>query len=169
MAGESFPETHWGRDDIAPAFKPMAAFASTAVGSRCIRAMVPFDQRVLKATNGKYTLFGPISMRELLLTTTGRKTGRPRRSALSFLRDGDRLLILGSNFGDDKHPAWSSNLLADPAATAAIGGTEVPVTAELVTGDDREQGLQRFFEYPMYRAYRRRTDRELRLFALTRR
>jgi hypothetical protein len=44
----------------------------------------------------------------------------------------------------------------------------VPVTGTLLTADDRERGLRRFYEYPMYRAYRTRTDRELRLFALIR-
>ncbi len=41
-------------------------------------------------------MFGPTSMPELLLTTTGRKSGQPRLSALSYLRDGDSLLVLGS-------------------------------------------------------------------------
>lgn len=166
MAGE-FPDTHWGRDEQSPLFRPVFKFASTSLGSRVIRAIVPLDRRLLKATNGKYTLFGPISMPEMLLTTIGRKSGQRRISALSFLRDGDRLLVLGSNFGQQHHPAWSSNLLANPDATAVIGGGEVPVTATLLAGDERERGLQRFCEYPMYRAYLTRTDRHLRLFALT--
>jgi deazaflavin-dependent oxidoreductase (nitroreductase family) len=130
--------------------------------------LVPLDRRVLKATNGKYTLFGPSSMPELLLTTTGRKSGQRRTSALSYLRDGDRILVLGSNFGQQHHPAWSSNLLADPHAWVAIGGTEMAVTATLLKGEQRERALERFLAYPMYQAYRTRTDRELRLFALTR-
>jgi deazaflavin-dependent oxidoreductase (nitroreductase family) len=164
---QSFPDGHWGREVISPLFKPVFAFASTAVGSRFIRALVPLDRRVLRATKGKYTLFGPTSMPELLLTTTGRKSGQPRLSALSYLRDGDSLLVLGSNFGQQHHPAWSLNLLANPEAVVAINGTEIPVTAALVTGPERDAGLQRFLAYPMYQAYRTRTDRELRLFALT--
>jgi deazaflavin-dependent oxidoreductase (nitroreductase family) len=107
-------------------------------------------------------------MPELLLTTTGRKSGQRRTSALSYLRDGDRILVLGSNFGQQHHPAWSSNLLADRHAWVAIGGTEMPVTATLLDGPERERALDRFLAYPMYQAYRTRTDRELRLFALTR-
>ncbi|WP_194163797.1 nitroreductase family deazaflavin-dependent oxidoreductase [Mycolicibacterium sp. P1-5] len=164
---QQFPDGHWGREDISPLFKPVYAFASTALGSRFIRALVPWDRRVLRATNGKYTLFGPTSMPELLLTTTGRKSGQPRLSALSYLRDGERLLVLGSNFGQQHHPAWSLNLLANPEAVVAINGTEIPVTAALVTGPERDTGLARFLAYPMYQAYRTRTDRELRLFALT--
>ncbi len=164
---QSFPDGHWGREDISPLFKPVFALASTAAGSRFIRALVPLDRRVLRATKGKYTLFGPTSMPELLLTTTGRKSGQPRLSALSYLRDGDSLLVLGSNFGQQHHPAWTLNLLANPEATVAINGTEIPVTAALVTGPERDAALARFLAYPMYQAYRTRTDRELRLFALT--
>lgn len=171
MAGMSapFPDGHWGKEDISPLFRPVYAFASTALGSRVIKAFVPLDRRVLKATKGKYTLFGPTSMPELLLTTTGRKSGQPRVSALSYLRDGDRLLILGSNFGQQHHPAWSMNLIADPNAVVAINGIEIPVTATLLSGAEGEPGLQRFLAYPMYQSYRTRTDRDLRLFALTRR
>jgi deazaflavin-dependent oxidoreductase (nitroreductase family) len=164
---QTFPEGHWGREDISPLFKPAYAFASTALGSRVIKALVPLDRRVLRATKGKYTLFGPTSMPELLLTTTGRKSGQQRVSALSYLRDGDRLLILGSNFGEQRHPAWSLNLLADPQAVVAINGIDIPVTATLLSGPEAEPGLQRFLAYPMYQSYRTRTDRELRLFAPT--
>jgi deazaflavin-dependent oxidoreductase (nitroreductase family) len=169
MAGmpHTFPDGHWGREDISPLFRPFLAVASSSLGSRFIRLLVPLDRRVLHATNGKYTLFGPTSLPELLLTTTGRKSGQPRMSALSYLRDGERLLVLGSNFGQRHHPAWSANLLAEPEAVVAINGVEIPVTATLLTGAEREAGLQRFLAYPMYQSYRTRTDRELRLFALT--
>jgi deazaflavin-dependent oxidoreductase (nitroreductase family) len=169
MSDNGFPEAHWGRDELSPVFRPVFAFASTSIGSRVIRALVPLDNRVLRASKGKYTLFGPTSMPELLLTTIGRKSGQRRETALSFIRDGDRLLVLGSNFGQQRHPAWSSNLVANPDAWAAISGEQVPVSAELLEGADRDHGLRLFLEYPMYRAYGARTDRELRLFALTRR
>jgi deazaflavin-dependent oxidoreductase (nitroreductase family) len=90
-------------------------------------------------------------------------------AALSYLRDGDRLLVLGSNFGQQHHPAWSANLLADPEAVVAISGTEIPLTATLLTGPERDGALQGFLTYPMYTSYRTRTDRELRVFALARR
>lgn len=171
MAGmpDAFPEAHWGREDISPLFRPVYAFASSSLASRFIRRLVPLDQRVMAATKGKYSMFGPTSLPELLLTTTGRKSGQQRTSALSYLREGNRLLVLGSNFGQQHHPGWSSNLLAEPDATVAISGAEIPVTAALLSGEERERGIQRFLAYPMYQAYRTRTDRELRLFALTRR
>ena len=166
---DAFPDSHWGREDLSPLFRPVYALASSTLGSRFIRLLVPLDQRVMRATRGKYSMFGPTSLPELLLTTTGRKSGLQRTSALSYLRDGDRLLVLGSNFGQRHHPGWSSNLIAEPEATVALGGTEIPVTATLLTGAERERGLQRFLAYPMYQSFRTRTDRELRVFALSRR
>ena len=154
---------------MSPAFGPAYAFASSRPGSRLLRMLAPLDRRILQATKGKYTLFGPTTLPTLLLTTTGRKSGQPRASALNFLRYGDRLLILGSNWGQQHHPGWSSNLMANPIATVAIGGSEIDVTADALSGPDREEALQRFFAYPMYRAYRERTGRELRVFALSRR
>lgn len=163
----SFPESHWGSETMSPAFGPAYAFASSRPGSRLLRTLAPLDRRILAATKGKYTLFGPTTLPTLLLTTTGRKSGQPRASALNFLRDGDRLLILGSNWGQQQHPGWSSNLIANPQATCAIGGTEIDVTAHPLSGTDREDALRKFFAYPMYRSYRKRTDRELRVFALS--
>lgn len=154
---------------MSPLFAPAYAFASSRPGSRLLRALAPLDRRILQATKGKYTLFGPTTLPTLLLTTTGRKSGQSRACALNYLRDGDRLLILGSNWGQQHHPAWSSNLLANPHATVAIGGSEIDVTASALRGPDREQAFQRFLDYPMYRSYRNRTERELRLFALSRR
>ena len=152
---------------MSPAFGPAYAFASSRPGSRLLRTLAPLDRRVLAATKGKYTLFGPTTLPTLLLTTIGRKSGQRRASALNFLRDGDRLLILGSNWGQQHHPGWSSNLMANPEATVAIGGSEIEVAAHALSGPDREEALQRFLAYPMYRSYRKRTDRELRVFALS--
>jgi deazaflavin-dependent oxidoreductase (nitroreductase family) len=166
---DAFPEPHWGSEQLSPRFGPAYRFASSPLGSRFIRLFVPLDRRILAATRGRYTLFGPTTLPTLLLTTTGRTSGLARQSPLNFLRDGDRLLVLGSNFGQQRHPGWSSNLLAHPEATVAIAGAEIPVTATLLSGDEREQALGLFLRYPMYRSYLDRTERDLRVFALSRR
>lgn len=161
-----FPTPQWGREGVSPLFKPVYALASTTAGSWFIRRLVPLDRRVMTRTDGRFTLFGPTSLPALLLETTGRKSGQPRTTPLSYLRDGDRLLLLGSNFGQETHPAWTANLLAHPEATVAIAGERIPVTATLLADAERERALDKFFEYPMYRAYRLRTNRTLRVFAL---
>jgi hypothetical protein len=63
---------------------------------------------------------------------------------------------------EQHHPAWSLKLIADPQAVVAINGTDIPVTATLLSGPEAEPGLQRFLAYPMYQSYRTRTDREPR-------
>src|SRR4051812_48841240 len=65
----------------------------------------------------------------LLLTTTGRKSGEARSTPVLYLQDGDRLVVVASNFGREHHPAWSANLLADPRATVRIRDRERSVVA----------------------------------------
>jgi deazaflavin-dependent oxidoreductase (nitroreductase family) len=140
------------------------------VGSWVIRKLTPLDHRVLRRSRGRYTLLGPIGLPLLLLSTTGRKTRRRRETPLLYMRDGDRLFIIGSNFGRSHHPSWSSNLLADPEAWVTMAGKEVPVTATQVTGDEYDRMWEMFADnMNVYQAYRSRTDRELRVFALTQR
>ncbi|WKG01623.1 nitroreductase family deazaflavin-dependent oxidoreductase [Mycolicibacterium sp. HK-90] len=169
MPETTFPHGKWGRDDVSPLFKPVFSFAASPLGSMVIRAIVPLDRRVVHRTKGRLSLFGPLSMPELLLTTTGRKSGQPRTSVLSYVHEGDRLLVMGSNFGQQHHPSWSTNLVADPQASISMAGQDIPVNATLLTDGERDAALQRFLAYPMYRAYQTRTDRDLRVFALTRR
>jgi hypothetical protein len=76
---------------------------------------------------------------------------------------------LAMSASDAGRPQPHARHHAHPDATVAIGGTEIAVTATELAGQDRDAALQRFLGYPMYRAYRGRTNRELRLFALSRR
>jgi deazaflavin-dependent oxidoreductase (nitroreductase family) len=83
------------------------------------------------------------------------------------VRDPGRLYVVGSNFGQQQHPAWSSNLLADPRATVTIGGQDVGVRATLLDGPQRELVWARFVDLAgTYDVYRSRTQRDIRLFAL---
>ncbi|WP_232816955.1 nitroreductase/quinone reductase family protein [Rhodococcus sp. H-CA8f] len=106
----------------------------------------------------------------LLLTTTGRKTGQPRTTPLTYMRDADRLFLVGRNFGRPDHPAWSENLLANREARVTIGGVEIPVNTTLLTGPEAESVFEQFVEFnPTYAVYKTRTARDLRVFALERR
>ena len=82
----------------------------------------------------------------LLLTTTG-KVGQRRQTPLMYEREGDRLFLIGSNFGQSMHPAWSSNLLADPNAWVTMGGKEIPVVATQLTGTEYDRVRTKFAEY----------------------
>ena len=57
----------------------------------------------------------------LLLTTKGRRTGEPRRTALIYGRDGDRYVVVASKGGSPKHPLWYLNLVADPHVRIQVG------------------------------------------------
>lgn len=169
MTDKGFPDARWGSDS-SPLRGVVDAFAATALGSRCIRALVPLDRRILSRTRGRYTVLGPFGLQVLVLTTVGRKSGQRRQSPLIYTRDGNRLYLFGSNFGQSAHPAWSGNLLANPDAWVAMGGVEIPVRATLLSGEQYDHACDLFMKHlKAYPAYRSRTDREIRVFALERR
>ncbi|MFE1595414.1 nitroreductase/quinone reductase family protein [Nocardia sp. NPDC058705] len=163
-----FPDRQWG-SRTNPLSRAANRFAATKPGSWLIRTLTPLDRAVLERTDAKYTVLGPIGAPVVLLTTTGRKSGLPRTQPLLYVHDGDTLYVIGSNFGQASHPAWTSNLLADPAATVAIAGERIPVTATPVPAADKEEIFARFVDITgAYTAYRDRTTRDLRIFALRR-
>ncbi|QVI22622.1 nitroreductase family deazaflavin-dependent oxidoreductase [Nocardia tengchongensis] len=166
---EQFPERIWGsRTNLLS--RLASPFAATKLGSLVIRKLTPLDRRMLERTGGKYTVLGPIGAPVILLTTIGRKSGAPRTTPLLYVHDGATLYVIGSNFGQAHHPAWTANLLANPAAEVAIAGQHLPVTATLVADEQHKQAIFERFEETTeaYTAYRNRTARDLRIFALTR-
>jgi deazaflavin-dependent oxidoreductase (nitroreductase family) len=145
----------------------MIRFASTHFGSWVIRTLTPLDRYVIARTNGRYTALGPLGAPIMLLTTTGAESGQARTTPLLFARDGDDILVAGSNFGQQHHPAWSKNLIVHPDATATVGGKAVPVTADLLEGDEARAGFEKMIEVvPVYAEYRNRTNRAIRVFRL---
>lgn len=169
MTQAPFPEARWGRSD-SRLVAVLNRFASTQLGSRFIKAATPLDRRLLQRTKGKYTLLGPIGDPPLLLTTTGAKSGLQRTVPLLYVRDGARLLVIGSNFGQAHHPTWTANLRAHPDAVVAIGGSEIPVRGIELAGEERTRAVELFVRMAsVYSEYLRRTDREIRVFALERR
>lgn len=163
-----FPDRQWGsRTSLVS--RAANRFAATKPGSWLIRTATPLDRALLERTDAKYTVLGPIGAPVILLTTTGRKSGVARTQPLLYVHDGDTLYVVGSNFGQAHHPAWTANLLANPSATVAIAGERIPVTAALVPDAEKEAVFARFVEITgAYAAYRDRTTRDLRIFALRR-
>ncbi|MEV0295711.1 nitroreductase/quinone reductase family protein [Nocardia sp. NPDC050710] len=165
---EQFPDRQWGsRTNILS--RAANRFAATKPGSWFIRTITPLDRALLERTDAKFTVLGPIGAPVILLTSIGRKSGRPRTQPLLYVHDGDTLYIIGSNFGQEHHPAWTANLLANPSATVAIAGERIPVTATPIPATDKDAIFTRFVDITgAYAAYRDRTTRDLRIFALTR-
>jgi len=103
---------------------------------------------------------GRIQAPVLLLTTTGRKTGRPRTTPLLYLDQESGWAVIGSYGGDPRHPQWWLNLKADPNAVVQIKSAKVPVRAKEAHGEERERLWQRFVAmFPGYLRYERRTKR----------
>ena len=161
------PDARWGNDNSALA-RAGRAFAGTKAGSWTIRKLMPLDRAIMMRTEGRLTALGPIGAPTMLLETTGRKSGVKRLSPLLFARDGGTVIVVGSNFGQDHHPAWTGNLLAEPQATVKIGGKNIPVTAQLLEGAEAEAAYQKMNDVAaVYSVYRGRTARAIRVFRLT--
>lgn len=162
-----FPDARWGSEQGALA-RAGRRFAGTPAGSAVLRRLVPLDCRLLLRSGGRYTVLGPFGTPLLLLTTVGSRSGLPRTTPLVYLRDGRHLLLAGSNFGQGRHPAWSTNLLAHPEAEVNIGGQRLSVRARLLGGDERDAAWAQFRAIGPYAVYETRTQREIRVFALER-
>ncbi|KUI44162.1 nitroreductase [Mycobacterium sp. IS-1590] len=104
----------------------------------------------------------------LLLTVTGRRSGRPRTSALIFGRRGEDYLVVASMGGAPTHPKWYLNLQACPAAEIQVRDRRMPVRARTVTPQEKPE-LWRIMAglWPNYDAYQARTEREIPVVVLT--
>jgi deazaflavin-dependent oxidoreductase (nitroreductase family) len=168
MTENPFPDIRWGRDPGRRARRAIGAVAGSRPGAWFIRQCTPLDRWLLARSGGRFTILGPMAVPLLLLTTTGRKSGQRRQIPLAYMREGDRLFLVGSNFGQANHPAWVLNLVSDPNAWVTMGGKEFPVLATEVVGEERDRIYQEFVDYiSNYDTYRGRSGREIKIFALT--
>ena len=121
---------------------------------------------VYRATRGR--LMGRIGRAPvLLLTTTGRKSGEQRTAPVVYLADGERYVVIGSNAGNSRPPAWALNLRADPAAEVEVRGDRRRVRARVAEGEERADLWRRMNEqYGGFDDYRSRTARDIRVFVL---
>lgn len=114
---------------------------------------------------------GTIGVPTLLLRTTGRRSGQTRTNALVYARDGDRYLIVASNGGADRPPAWLHNLKANPAVEIQVGRERRPGTAAIIEPSDPSYGeLWRIVNAnnrDRYTAYQRKTSRPIPVVAIT--
>jgi deazaflavin-dependent oxidoreductase (nitroreductase family) len=135
------------------------------------RAYVDVDRWIGRFTGGRFVALGQRELPSMLITTTGRTSGRARTQPLLYAPDGDSFVVIGSNWGLATHPGWSANLLAHPDAVVALRGHTIAVRARLVEGEERER-LRRLLlaVWPAYATYEQRAaGRRLRLFRLERR
>ncbi len=128
-----------------------------------------FQQSVIdefRANAGK--VGGPFAGSDLLLLTTiGARSGQPHTTPLGHVRDGERLLVVGSNLGAPHHPDWYHNLLAHPTVQVELGDQEFPSLAVPAEGPARDELFARVVaEAPGYAEYQAATDRVLPVVVL---
>ena len=106
----------------------------------------------------------------LLLTTSGRRSGRPWTNPLIYQADGDGWILIASNAGNARHPGWFLNLRANPDATIEIGRDTYPVRARATSGEERERLWQKMVAvYAGYDGYTKKTTRQIPVLKLERR
>jgi deazaflavin-dependent oxidoreductase (nitroreductase family) len=98
----------------------------------------------------------------LLLITRGRKTGKLRRTALFYGRDGDRYVLVASNGGKAHNPLWYLNLLEEPRVELQVGADTFSAQARPATDEEKPALWQRMVKiFPQYEAYQKKTRRDI--------
>ncbi|MEP6843607.1 MAG: nitroreductase family deazaflavin-dependent oxidoreductase [Pseudolysinimonas sp.] len=158
------------------AFRPGVARFSRTLFFRRVgpTIMPPLERMMVHLTGGRVQLSG-LLLPSLVLHSVGAKSGLERDVTLMYCpepiggttSEREQLLITGSNFARDSHPAWTANLMAHPDAAVSVHGVRIPVRATLVTDRERE-AVWRTLEqnWPGYRGYERSSGRILRIFRL---
>jgi len=132
------------------------------------RYFLTIHQWLFEATDGRITWLGGLPA--LLLRTTGRKTGAERTAALVYLEDGDDLVVVASNGGSDRPPAWLLNIQKMPAVGVQIGRERRQMQARVANPAERARlwPLVNERNAGRYDAYQSRTKREIPLVILSR-
>ena len=154
-------------------FRPGVAWFSRTLLFRRVgpTIMPPLERMMVRLTKGRVQLSG-LLLPSLVLHSVGAKSGLERDVTLMYCpvptTGGEQLLITGSNFARETHPAWTTNLMAYPDAAVSVHGVRIDVRAEQIADDERE-AVWRTLEdnWPGYRGYERTSGRILRIFRLT--
>ena len=140
-----------------------------SVSASAVRASGKQQARLYRLSGGR--LGGKMIRKPvLLLTTTGRRSGQSRSTVVLFVADGEDIVVIGSNAGNERPPAWALNLLANPDAEVQIRSERRRVRARVAEGDERAELWSRMNDgYRGFDDYRARTNREMKVFVLERR
>ena len=131
-----------------------------------IQQFIRFQVFIYRRSGGKRmgTLRG---MPLLLLTTSGRKTGKQRVTPVMYIRDGDNYVITASNRGEDKNPAWFVNLQANPSTSIEVDGVTRSVVAHKASREEKDRlWTQLVKQASFFDDYRKKTTREIPMMIL---
>ena len=133
---------------------------------KLFEVLTTVNTKLFRATDGRIG-GGLGKMKILLLHHVGRKSGKERVSPLLYLRDGDRLVIVASKGGSEKHPAWFHNLMANPDTLVELPREKRSVRARQATDEERADLWPRLVDiYSPYESYQTYTDRKIPLVIL---
>lgn len=126
-----------------------------------VRIQRRLDQFVYRLTDGRTTPTSWLSgLPVIMLTTTGAKSGRPRTVPVLGFRDGDRVTVIASNYGQSSYPSWYHNLRSHPEATVTVDRATYEVEARELTGQEYDEWFERAARmYPGFVVYRDRASR----------
>ena len=150
--------------------RALESFGRSAVGDWYLKRIAPrIDPPLLRLTGGRVSSVYPVPV--MLLTTTGAKSGKARTLPLLYVIDGDRLMLIASNYGKKGHPAWYRNLRANPQVEVLAGKHSGRYVAREITEPrERDRAWQLAVDqYAGYSDYEiRASDRDIPLLLLER-
>jgi len=127
------------------------------------------NRRVIEQFRAGGEIEGMHRERLVLLTTTGRRTGRRHTTPMMFDRDGDRILVVASNQGDPKEPDWYRNLVANPRVRVELADETLEATAKPLEGEERERQWARIKKaWPFFAEHEKKAGRTIPVVSLTR-
>jgi deazaflavin-dependent oxidoreductase (nitroreductase family) len=131
--------------------RALESFGRSAAGNWYLRRIAPrLDPPMLRLTGGRVSSVYPTPV--MLLTTTGAKSGQPRTLPLLYITDGERLVLIASNYGKTSHPAWYRNLTANPTVEVLAGKRSGTYKASEIT-DPGERELAWDLALDQYAGY----------------
>jgi len=146
----------------------VARFTRTKFFRRHGPTIMPPLERIFARLGGRTPLSG-VLVPSLTLHTIGAKSGQGRNTPLMYCPEpGGTMLVTGSNFARETHPAWTANLIANPDAAVTVRGKRMRVRADRIPDDTLDETwawIER--QWPGYRGYERASGRALRIFRLT--
>jgi F420H(2)-dependent quinone reductase len=139
---------------------------SHSLGARGLRWAGKLNVPVYRASGGR--VMGKVNRAPvLLLTTIGRKSGEPRTAPVVYLADGEKLVVINTNAGSERVPAWSLNLAANPEAEVEVGRRRIAVRARVAEGEERADLWRRHnLQYAGFDDYDAKLEREPKVIVL---
>ncbi|QFU76282.1 nitroreductase family deazaflavin-dependent oxidoreductase [Halioglobus maricola] len=141
------------------------ALNQTKVVTLLKRVVPPLDRFLLKISRG---WINTAMQSVMLLETTGAKSGQTRQLATLCMPFNGDLILVGSNWGQERHPAWVHNLRANPTARVRFRGYVGTVTATELEPEQRDRVWPQLVKFnPQYAQYQANTSRTLPVFTLS--